>query len=285
MTCVWEPLFRIFPDRLKSLLEPPGKEQLREIRLRRGYPVELNYGSHHAFSQQIVSQRDLDFLVSGASRYSPWRTSTVAEGYLTVEGGHRIGLCGQAVIQGGCVTGLREVDSLCIRIARDIPGIAAAYGSFKGSVLIIGAPGRGKTTMLRDLSRNIAGKHTTVVVDERCELFPEGFHRGKRMDVLSLCPKAQGIEMALRTMGPEVIAVDEITAEADCEALLRAANCGVRLLATAHARSVEDLESRQIYRRLLEMDVFDDVITLEETQAGKPERMAICKSDGLGHCW
>ena len=138
---------------------------------------------------------------------------------------------------------------------------------------ILGANGSGKTTLLRDISREIAYRRTTVVLDERGELFPNGFERGRRMDVLSNCPKAVGIDMAIRTMGPEVIALDEITLEADCRSMIHASHCGVDLLATAHAFSVDDLKNRSIYRKLLESHIFQNVLVLRKDKSCSLERI------------
>ena len=101
------------------------------------------------------------------------------------------------------------------------------------------------------------------VVDERRELFPEGFSRGDNTDVLSGVDKPRGIDMVLRSMGPQVIAMDEVTSKADCEALLRAAWCGVRLIATAHADSVRDLRQRTVYRPLAETNIFTHAAVLD----------------------
>ena len=143
----------------------------------------------------------------------------------------------------------------------------------QGSVLILGAPGWGKTTLLRDVARQLAKTETVCVVDERRELFPDGFSRGNRMDVLTGCPKPGGIPMVLKTMGPECIAMDEITEEADCRSLIQAANCGVRLLATAHGTSAADLRRRPVYRPLLEEKLFDHLIVLRRDKTYTVERM------------
>ena len=213
--------------------------------------------------------------INAASRYSPWAAATTAQGYLTAPGGHRIGLCGEVVCKDGIVTGIREISSLCIRVARDFPGIAKRAADATGSILILGAPGWGKTTLLRDLIRQIGEKQCVSVVDERGELFPEGLERGKKTDVLTGCPKSPGIDMVLRTMGPDCIAVDEITAEADARALLRAANCGVRLLATAHGTSAADLRRRSVYRPLAESGVFQTLLILRQDKSFRAERAAL----------
>ena len=220
-----------------------------------------------------VREEDLNYIVNVASRYSPWAAATSAQGYLTAPGGHRIGLCGEAVIQRCAMTGLRQVRSLCIRVARDLPGIAHALDHLDGSILIIGRPGSGKTTLLRDLIRYRSLKGSVAVVDERGEIFPKGFDIGNRTDILTGCPKSYGIDILLRTMGPTTIAVDEITAETDCEAMIKAGWCGVGLLATAHAASREDLASRPVYRPLVESRLFDSIVILRPDKSWKLERM------------
>ena len=129
--------------------------------------------------------------------------------------------------------------------------------------------GSGKTTLLRDLLRRIAQNETVAVVDPRCEIFPEGIRRGKRMDVISCCGKAEGIEMLLRTMGPTCIGVDEITSEEDTQAMIRAGWCGVRLIATAHAASMEDLYTRTVYKPLTQMKLFDRILVLNRDKTWK----------------
>jgi stage III sporulation protein AA len=158
-------------------------------------------------------------------------------------------------------------------VARDFPGIAARVGKVKGSVLILGPPGWGKTTLLRDLIRQISESETVSVVDERGELFPEGFEKGKRTDVLTGCPKEKGIFMLLRTMGPSSIAVDEITDERDATAILHAANCGVRLLASAHADSLQSFRNRAVYSALMENHVFDIILVLKNDYSYTLERV------------
>jgi len=275
MKCQWEPLQKCMPMGLRKELELTDRDKLQEIRLRSGAPVE--WVSHDGFwySSTKVREDDLRYLINAASRYSPWTAETMAKGYLTIEGGHRIGFCGRGICHNREITGIRDVDSACIRVARDIQGIAQPYAEEEGSVLIIGAPGWGKTTMLRDLCRSASDQYTVVVIDEREELFPRGFQRGNRMDVLSLCPKGEGVEMALRTMCPDIIAVDEITAAQDSEVLLHAANCGISLYATAHAVSVGDLFHRKVYRNLIDNGVFSKVICLTKSRKAVLERMKL----------
>lgn len=273
MICAWKELLSILPPWLKDAVDERGREAVQELRLRLGSPPELGFGDHSLFLKQSVTREDLNCCINTASRYSPWAAATMAEGYITAPGGHRIGICGEGVCREGTVTGIRDVTALCIRVARDFPGIGKVALDLPGSILILGAPGWGKTTLLRDMARQIAEREIVCVVDERRELFPEGFNRGMRMDVLTGCPKDAGIDIVLRTMGPETIVMDEITAEADCRALIRAANCGVRLLATAHGASSEDFRKRPVYRPLLEQKIFDHLVVLRRDKTCTVERM------------
>lgn len=280
MRCAWKELLDILPKWLAPEVDALGKDAMQELRLRLDAPPELVAGNSIQRLRQKVSQSDLAYCVNAASRYSPWAAATIAHGYLTASGGHRIGLCGEAVLKDGEITGIREITSLCIRVARDFPGIGGMAACLQGSMLILGAPGWGKTTLLRDIARQISGKSTVAVVDERGEIFPSGFIRGPRMDVLTGAPKAGGVEMVLRTMGPEWIAVDEITAEEDCRALLQAQGCGVRLLATAHAGSLEEFGIRPVYKALLDNHVFDYLLILRSDKSYRTERIHTWNSDG-----
>ena len=273
MMCAWKELLGILPAWLRPEVDRLGKEHLQELRLRSNAPPELVLQGSVQWLDRPLKDEDIRFCVNAASRYSPWSAATAAQGYITAPGGHRIGLCGDAVCKNGLFSGLREIRTLCIRVARDFPGIGKEASRYSGSLLILGAPGWGKTTLLRDLTRQIAQRETVAVIDERGELFPEGVLWGKRMDVLTGCPKPLGIEMVLRTMGPACLAVDEITAEEDAKALTQAVGCGVRLLATAHGTSMQDLQQRPVYRSLVENRLFDKVLILHSDKSYHMERM------------
>ena len=276
MTCAWKELLAILPPWLSQEVDRFQNDTLQELRLRQGKPPQLILKEKAVWLVRPVSAEDLSFCVNTASRYSPWAAQTTAYGYLTATGGHRIGLCGEAVVQNGAMTGIRTVRSLCIRVARDFPGIAEKYRGFTGSILIIGPPGSGKTTFLRDLLRQFSMEQTVAVADERCELFPDGlFTRGKALDVLSGCPKVQAVNALLRTMGPDTLAMDEITAREDCEALLQAGWCGVRLVATAHAAGISDLRNRTLYRPLLAANLFQHILVLGRDKTLHEERMTL----------
>ena len=155
MICLWKELLSILPHWLRGQLAP-YEGNLQELRMRCGRPPELVLGAGSKWLPGTVSQDDLNYCVNAASRYSPWAAATVSQGYITAPGGHRLGICGEAVMKDGIMTGIRSVHSICIRVARDFPGLARRI-HFRGqAMLILGAPGWGKTTLLRDISRAIA---------------------------------------------------------------------------------------------------------------------------------
>lgn len=246
-------LLSILPQRLRG----EDYREVRELRLRLGRLPRLVTVDGFRDLPGTVAERELHYVLNAASGYSPWNAASLGSGYLTAPGGHRIGVCGE-----GAGEDLREITSLCIRVARDLTGIAEGLPG-SGSVLILGPPGSGKTTLLRDHIRIRSRRETVAVVDERRELFPPGFRRGENTDVLSGIEKSRGIDMVLRSMGPEAIAMDEITCAADCEALVRAAWCGVQLLATAHASSAADLRERTVYRPLIRTGLFSRAVVLD----------------------
>lgn len=269
MKCAWDALINILPVWMRSEVDKLSKCSLQEIRLRLNqYPELVGSKGQIQFSRTILPE-DLSFCINVTSKYSPWATGTSARGYITAPGGHRVGICGECAVHKGEIQGIRSLSSVNIRIARDFPGIALGSLKYGSSVLIIGAPGSGKTTLLRDYIRqlsDIRGENVSVV-DEREEIFPYAngqacFYPGKNTDILSGCDKPRGIEMLLRNMTPNTIAVDEITAKEDCDALLHAGWCGVNLVATAHAGSKQDLLKRPIYKPLMECGVFDTLLTL-----------------------
>ena len=282
MNCAWKELLSILPPRWRKEVDSLGSETAQNFRLRVHAPPELCCADKSHWLSDTVTREDVNFVINTASRYSPWAAASMAKGYLTSPGGHRIGICGEAVIKNGELSTIREISSLCIRVARDIPGVSGNLESISGSILILGAPGWGKTTLLRDLIRQKArqGSHVCVV-DEREELFPSGIPRENTMDVLLGCKKSDGIQMALRTMEPQIIAMDEITAQEDCQALQQGAWCGVTLLATAHASSLSDFFHRDIYAPLVRNNLFEKIVVLRSDKSWNLERSKGWTTNGL----
>lgn len=269
----WKELLAVLPQWLGQELERRDLSDLREIRLRTGEVPLLHTGTKDITIHRHVKGEDIHFCVNMATKYSPWVAETIREGYITAPGGHRIGICGEAVGYEDGMRGLKNIRSICIRVAGDYPGIATRLRDLSGSILIIGKPGSGKTTLLRDLVRQLSDKENVGVVDQRGELFPNCFRAGQRTDILTGCPKDRAIDILLRTMGPDTIAMDEITKESDCDALRNAAWCGVRLVATAHASSVEDLSRRRVYKPVLRDGIFETLVVLNHDKSWRTERV------------
>lgn len=274
MMCAWKEFLSILPPWIRDQTDRQARDKLQELRLRLDQAPELVCPDGNLTIPGTVSREDLSFVINIASRYSPWASQTIADGYLTGPGGHRIGICGEAVTDHGNIKGIRTVRSVCIRIARDFPGVAKGI-PIHGSVLILGPPGSGKTTLLRDLIRRRSGERpdSTAVVDERCEIFPSHFLPGKRVDVLSGCGKGRGISIVLRAMGPGTIAVDEITDPEDACALGQAFGCGVEILATAHGATLEDLYRKPEYKTLMDRNIFQWVVILQRDKSWRTERI------------
>lgn len=264
-----------FPQAVRNAVAhfaPVGK--IEEIRFRIGRQVQVRTDKRMAPLPLLVTRPLLDELTDRAAQRSVYAAQQMLQnGFLILPGGHRLGLCGTAVMHNGEVQTLRAVSSANLRIARELPGIAedcaGKLWTRPVSTLVYGAPGAGKTTLLRDLIRILSdrqGKRISVV-DERLELAacldgtPQ-FDLGENSDVLSGVPKECGIAMLLRSMNPQWIALDEITAAQDLEAVLRATYCGVRFLATAHAASREELYARPLYRQLMQSGIFRNLICI-----------------------
>ena len=280
MKCAWQAYLNLLPHWMRQEVDQCGSEKLQELHMRVGLNPIMSFGSVSRKLNRIVTYEDISFVINAASEYSPWAARTLSKGYLTGYGGHRIGVCGAATIGDGSMCGIAKPTSLCLRVARDFDGISAKAAHVDDSLLIIGPPGSGKTTLLRDLIRTKSnlGQGNISVVDEREELFPlhKGqacFYAGEYTDILSGCRKAEGIEAVLRSMNPAWIAVDEITEREDADALLQAGWCGVKLLATAHAESVQDLMTRPIYKHLVDYKLFSTVLLLQRDKSWKLERM------------
>lgn len=271
MKCAWQAYLNILPVWLRDSVDRLGKDSLQELRLRLNTPPQLVMVDKIHTMDEPIKPDDLKFCINVASKYSPWSAHSISNGYVTAQGGHRIGICGQASVQNREVLSYQAVTSLCIRVARDFSGISRNLYTYHKSILIIGSPGSGKTTFLRDLIRQKSNKckGSVGVVDERCEIFPYAngqllFPVGQQTDVLIGAGKQEGIESLVRNMSPRYIAVDEITSEADCKALLKAGWCGVNLIATAHAGNYQDLMTRPIYRPLIENRLFSCIVVMHE---------------------
>ena len=267
------------PWRQSAYALPLG-EQLRaeELRLRLGQSVTVLLPTGErplpaAIPVTASALRDLLERATGASVHSA--AEGLRQGYFTARGGCRIGFCGQGVTENGALQSLRSLSSAAIRIPRELPGCAdglfpALWEKGAGSsVLLLSPPGGGKTTLVRELIRlfSMAGKRVAVL-DERGEIGAGGFDLGPSADVLTGISKAEGAMLLLRGMNPQMLAMDEITAPEDLEAIALAVGCGVQLLATAHAPDTDALQKRPLYREMLALGAFDKAVTIRKAADG-----------------
>ncbi len=237
------------PDlrRAALALGPEERDVCEELRLRRDRPMTaLLAGREYGLDAGPVTETLLRAVLEAATGASLHAAEQqLCRGFVSAPGGVRVGVCGTAVLGPGGMEGLRDVSSLSIRVPRAAVGCAdniwerLTAGSFR-STLILSPPGGGKTTLLRELIRRLSGAgYRVAVADERGEIAgvsggAAGFDLGPSADVMTGAPKAAGAAMLLRAMNPQVLAMDEAAEDGDVRALLAAAGCGVRLLATAH---------------------------------------------------
>jgi stage III sporulation protein AA len=247
-----------------------------EIRLRAGRaPSVLKNGEERQIAGlRKITSEDLDGVLERATGASVHTAqSSIRNGFVSVPGGVRLGLCGSAALRVGEIDGIRRLSSVSIRIPHEMKGCADGIyepltdGGFK-STLIISPPGCGKTTLLRELVRRLSDDGYRVsLCDDRGEVAAvwngeAQFDVGRCTDVMSDAPKGQTSVMLLRAMNPQILAMDEITAQADVQAAEEAVGCGVQLLATAHAAGTADFQTRPLYRRLMEDKVFKNAVTI-----------------------
>ena len=275
-------ILQTLPTRLRegfSVLTPADWDQLEEIRLRPHAPVLLCSARGERELGMEVLPGELELTLELAARASLHAVlPQLRRGYLTLQGGHRLGVCGSAVLKEGEIQAISPLSSLNLRLARQVKGVGEGLieklcprGRFR-SALILAPPGAGKTTLLRDVVRCLSdgigcAPHRVGLADERgevaalCRGEPQ-LDVGRRTDVMEGCPKAAALMLLLRGMNPGVLCADEITEEADIRAMERSAGCGAELLCTAHGLDRSDLKRRKLYRELMETGIFHTLVTI-----------------------
>ncbi len=279
-----ETILNFLPKKIADLISqiPPNqKEELEEIRIRINRPIEITLRGAPRFLSYITKPEDAFHLMNKISHHSIYTLEEeLKRGFITVSGGHRIGLAGKVILEGGMVKAIRDVSSFNIRIAREKVGIAESLIPTifeKGwmHTMVIGPPQTGKTTLLRDIARIIStgqpqkGIEASKVgiIDERSEIagcvngVPQ-LTFGHRLDVLDACPKAEGMMMMIRSMSPEILIVDEIGRKEDAEAIQEAVHAGIILMMTTHGSSIEEVRNRPSLRNILEEKIFQRFIVL-----------------------
>jgi stage III sporulation protein AA len=284
-------ILRVLPDRIRrwaSNLPAQRQAGIEEIRLRTGQPVECIADGKSFFVKEadadagllIFTREEASQVLNRLSLHSVYSMEEeIRRGYITIAGGHRVGLAGKVVLDGGRIKLIRDVISFNIRIARERVGAAdrvlPLIASREGikNTLIISPPQCGKTTLLRDLARLISkgsallsGRKVSIV-DERSEIagcvggIPQK-DVGPRTDVLDGCPKAEGMMMMIRSMSPDVLITDEIGRAEDGYALEEAINAGIAVLTTVHGKDLKDITRRPTLSRMLASGVFERYLLL-----------------------
>jgi stage III sporulation protein AA len=278
-----EEMIEIFPLKISEIIkERINKEQVYELRLKVGKPILVYSKFGENLINYIISKEDMKSIMQKISNYSLYAfEEEIRQGFITIKGGHRIGIAGECVMEKGEVKTIRNISSLNIRICREVIGCSDKIMKYIASkikiynTIIISPPKCGKTTIIRDIARNISngvfslgvsGKKV-VVVDERSEIaachlgIPQS-NLGLRTDVLDNCLKREGLIMAIRSLSPEVLICDEIGTKGDTEALMMAFNSGVNIITTIHGFTVEDLYKRKVFSDLLENEILERAIIL-----------------------
>ncbi|WP_078552917.1 stage III sporulation protein AA [Bacillus alkalicellulosilyticus] len=288
-----EEINMVLPETVKGVLAefPPSlTKDIEEIRIRIDRPLEViaagkPYNPSYFGTPYLITHEDAKFLLNQLSQYSLYAfEEELKRGYITIRGGHRVGLAGKVIIEQGQVKALKEISSYNIRVAKQKVGVANRliphlYEKRWLNTLIIGPPQTGKTTLLRDIARLIScgsipdkiPSQKVGIVDERSEIaasvngIPQ-HELGSRVDVLDGCPKAEGMMMLIRSMSPDVLIVDEIGRKEDAIAIQEAINAGVQLITTVHGFDMEDIEQRPIVKELLDIGAFERCIELTRTK-------------------
>ncbi|WP_285768881.1 stage III sporulation protein AA [Peribacillus sp. SI8-4] len=268
-------------------MTPMMIEKMEELRIRIGRPLEVIIGGEPFFFSYAVTKTDADQLLNQIGQFSLYTLEEeLKRGYITIAGGHRVGLAGKVILENGAVKAIRDISSFNIRIAREKVGVAEPltpfiYDGEWQHTLLIGAPQTGKTTVLRDIARMISSgsemkgiaPQKVGIVDERSEIagcvhgVPQ-LAFGTRLDVLDGCPKAEGMMMMIRSMSPDVLVVDEIGRAEDTQAVLEAVNAGIKLMITTHGHTLEEVKKRPFIAEILKQNIFERFIELQRTKAG-----------------
>jgi stage III sporulation protein AA len=297
----YESLLKYVPFNIRYIieaLEPEILISLEEIRLRAGKPLILITSQNEFFIDSIsgkpaetadraftVKQDEIMKALELMSRFSLYAyQDEIKNGYITLKGGHRVGITGRVVLENEKITNIKDISGMNLRISREVKGCSNKIikNVISGNndiynTMIVSPPQCGKTTLLRDMARVLSDGINeydfkgikTGIVDERSEIaacyrgIPQN-DVGIRTDVMDGCPKKIGMEMLLRAMSPKVIITDEIGSYGDTEAIMKVVNAGVKIIASAHGYNISELKSRQEVLKMIQNNVFQKYIVLSK---------------------
>jgi stage III sporulation protein AA len=282
-------VLQVLAKPVRTVVESEGLdfEKVQEIRMRIGKPLCLVYNNEEKIltedtkKEHLVTKEEMRETLEYVSHYSLYAyEQEMKQGFITIEGGHRVGMMGKAILEGNKVKNLQYISSVNIRMSHEILGCADRILPFITTnrqvchTLVISPPRCGKTTLIRDLIRQISDGNlyvkgcTVGVVDERseiggCYLGVAQNQLGMRTDVLDGCPKGEGMIMLIRSMAPQVIAVDEIGAAEDIHAIEYAMQCGCKMIASVHGMSMDEAADKPVLGRLIKERKFERYIILD----------------------
>ncbi len=303
-------ILNLLSPNIRKELAGISSDKLNEIRLRTDKPLILAENNREFFVKRgnleqqygeevyVVRETDLKETMEFITNYSLYAyNDELKKGFITVSGGHRIGICGKVVYENEKIKTIRNIQSMNIRVSHQVIGCGEKIITHLEcpdyeNTLIVSAPGMGKTTLLRDLIRLFSNEGKNVgVVDERseiasCYLGKPQNDVGIRTDVLDCCQKKDGMLMLVRSMRPDIIAVDEIGGEEDAAALQYVSLCGCKILATIHGNSMEELEQKNGIREIMKLGLFKRFIICERNETGQFIRTVYDREKKLvGECY
>ncbi len=291
---VLKEIFPVLPERIAfriTTLPKEIKDNIQEIRLRVNKPVSLSCGklsyyiTDKSFTADLftnlkymrVTREEITEIFTKACTYSVYnRQNEISRGFITINGGHRMGISGTAVYGRSELVNIKDISSLNIRISREFIGCSkelfSQLQSDLSGMLICGKPCSGKTTLIRDIARvlSLDCNKKVCVVDSRNEI--SSSFRGEvqndlgNCDVFTMYNKTDAIEHAVRNMSPDYVVCDEIVTKEEVSAISRGINSGVHFIATVHCSSVSELVNKPLFRELLTLDGFENAVILKNRE-------------------
>lgn len=290
----YDNIFKCFPNNITNEIKKIQNMELEEIRIRLNLPIILRIGKEEKIIEHIITREEINYILQRICDNSLYSyQGQIANGYITINGGHRVGIVGSAVVKDGQVINLNYISGLNFRISKQIIDCSKNIINYiidknynnVFNTLIVSPPGLGKTTLLRDIVRKISNGFYTygnikfegvnvTVIDERGEIGAcyKGIAQndlGIRTDIFDDIPKAIGMGMAIRSMAPKVIVADEIGSIKDAEAIKYAACCGIKGIFTAHGKNANDLNINPALRDLIRSKIFELIIFIKDRNEGK----------------